>query len=264
MTKIGVIGTGFMGTAVMKGILRQNRDVEFGIIEKDAPRRDYCARELGARDFSARPAELFDFSELVVLAIKPQDLDTLAETVGTAAKNSLVLSMLAGTPMAKVGKQLGTERLIRIMPNLAADIGKAVTGVTFSPFLDATTRKDILTLLAGIGTLLEVREDQLNAITGVSGSGIAYVFRFIDALAMGGVEQGLPYGQALEAARDVVESAALLLRETKTLPAELVGRVCSPGGTTIRGIRALEEGKFNATVMAAVEAATARSRELER
>jgi pyrroline-5-carboxylate reductase len=264
MKNIGIIGTGYMGTAVMRGILRRNSGVQFGMVEKDGSRRDYCTRELGALDFSAKPEELFGFADLVILAIKPQDLDHLADTMGPLARKSLVLSMLAGTSIARIRHALGTRKIIRIMPNLAADIGKAVTGIAFSDEVDFPTRTTILDLLTGIGTLLEVREDQLNAVTGLSGSGIAYVLKFIEALALGGVEQGLPYSQALAAARDVVESAALLLKEGDTLPAELISRVSSPGGTTIRGIRALEDGGFTSSVMAAVEAAATRAEELER
>ncbi len=252
-----------MGTAVMRGILRQNSHVQFGMVEKDGSRRDYCTRELGALDFSAKPDELFGFAEMVILAIKPQDLETLADSIGPGARNSLVLSMLAGTSIARIGDLLGTRRIIRIMPNLAADIGKAVTGVAFSDAVEYPTRMETLDLLSGIGTLLDVREDQLNAVTGLSGSGIAFVLKFIDALAMGGVEQGLPYRQALSAARDVVESAALLLKDDDIQPTELISRVSSPGGTTIRGIRALEDGRFSASVMAAVEAATRRACEME-
>lgn len=263
MRNIGIIGTGFMGSAVMRSILKEHPETQFGMIEKDGSRRDYATRELGVLDFSTEPAELFGFAELIILAIKPQDLDAFSESIGPVGRKSLVLSMLAGTTIDRVGSAIGTRRVIRIMPNLAADIGKAVTGLSFSTEVTADTRAAIRELLRGIGTLIEVPETLLSAVTGISGSGIAFALEFINALALGGVEQGIPYSDALRAARDVVESAALLLGSTDDHPEAIVSRVCSPGGTTIRGIRALSEGTMTATVMAAVEAATNRSRELE-
>lgn len=149
------------------------------------------------------------------------------------------------------------------MPNLAADIGKAVVGVAFGPGVQHVTRQAFLTTFSGLGTLLEVPEERIAAITGVSGSGVAFTFRFIHALALGGVHQGLPYHQSLTAARDVVESAALLLRDNGIHPEEMVSRVCSPGGTTIEGIRMLAAKGMEDAVISAVAAAADRSRELE-
>ncbi|MDA3949237.1 MAG: pyrroline-5-carboxylate reductase [Spirochaeta sp.] len=263
MKHIGIVGTGFMGSAVIRAIVREHGEVQLGMVEKDGSRRDWATRELGAQDFSSKPEELFGFADIVILAIKPQDLADFGEQVGAAARNALVLSMLAGTSIEAVGRALGTRRVVRIMPNLAADIGKAVTGISFSPELDRAMRSEVIELLRGIGTLVPVREELIAAVTGISGSGIAFALEFIHALTLGGVEQGLPYAQAAEAARDVVESAALLLRATGDHPEAIISRVCSPGGTTIRGIRTLHERGATAAVMAAVEAATARSRELE-
>lgn len=263
MKHIGIVGTGFMGTAVMRAILDTNKDVQFGMVEKDGARRDYATREFGALDFSAQPDELFGFAETVLLAIKPQDLATFGASIGAAARKSLIVSMLAGTSIASIQSAVGASRVVRIMPNLAADIGKAVTGIAFAADVPPDDRKAVGDLLDGIGTLVEVKEHLLSAVTGISGSGIAFVFRFIEAIAMAGVEQGIPFPQALEAARDVVESAALLLRSTEEHPAEMISRVCSPGGTTIKGIRALENHGFTSAVMAAVEAATERAKEFE-
>jgi pyrroline-5-carboxylate reductase len=263
MKNIGVIGTGFMGSAIMQAVLREHREVQFGIVEKDPARREFATRELGGLDFSAEPEELFGFADLVLLAFKPQDLESFGKTIGAAARNATVLSMLAGTPVDKIVASIGTPKVIRIMPNLAAEIGKAVTGITFAEPISREDRQEVLDLLRGVGTLIEVREELLNAITGVSGSGIAFVFEFIHALSLAGVEQGLPYSQALTAARDVVESAALLLKSEDIHPEVLVSRVCSPGGTTIQGIRALHDTGFTSSVIAAVSAATERSRELE-
>lgn len=266
MDKIAIIGFGFMGSAVARALRNGNQQISLAVVEKDPALRDSAARELGALDYSSTPGEIWEWADLVVLAFKPQDRESAAASVLSGSRGSAsrpLVSILAGTSIATIKDLFGTDQVVRMMPSLAADIGKSVTGVSFSPSLPAPLRSEIMTIFSGLGTLLEVPESSMAAITGVSGSGIAFVFEFINALALGGVQQGLPYRQALRAAQDVVESAALLLRDNSVHPEEMVSRVCSPGGTTIAGIKALADGAFRATVMDAVNAAAQRSRDLE-
>ena len=270
MDKIAVIGMGFMGSAVAGALRRSHASIELAIVEKDAARRDTVVRELGAIDFSTDPQTIWDWADLVVLAMKPQDLETAAELTlpekaGTEGVPGTVpiVSVLAGTSIATISKVFRTPLVVRMMPNLAADIGKAVVGVTTAPDISPTLKTSILKTFARLGTLIEIPESNMAAITGLAGSGIAFVFEFTHALALGGVAEGLPYPRALEAACDVVESAAMLLRENGVHPEEMVSRVCSPAGTTIAGVKALARGGMRAVVMDAVGAAAARSRDLE-
>lgn len=262
MKRILVVGTGFMGSAVARAIQRADGSVEVGIVEKNPDRRRQAVDQLHARDFSDSISGGTNWAELVVLAVKPQDAAAVAPALSGVSATTPLLSVLAGTPISRIAELTGAAMVVRIMPNLAVAIGKAVTGISFSDSVDDALRGDVVRLLGGMGTLVEVREELMHAVTGTSGSGIAFGFAFVEALAMAGVEQGIPWSQALVMATDVVESAALLLREEAVHPAELVSRVCSPGGTTIAGVRALEEGGFTAAVMDAVRAAADRSRTL--
>ncbi len=260
MKNIGIVGLGFMGSAIARGIRRASPEATLRILEKDHHRRETAVQELSALDCTDHPGELFHESEIIILAVKPQDLTALE--LPTIGKVPLV-SVLAGVSTESLGSALGAEVVIRIMPNLAADIGRAVVGITFPATVTKEQREQILTLLDPLGTLLEVPERLMPAVTAVSGSGIAFVLQFIEAMALGAVQEGLPYPQAIRAARDVTESAALLLRELEIHPRELMSRVSSPGGTTIAGLRALADGGLDGTVMNALEQAARRSRELE-
>lgn len=255
-----IIGLGFMGSAIGRALHRTHPEIRIGIVEKDPERRRTALDDLDAEDFSERLASLNEEADLVILAIKPQDLAILDLNI---ERSIPVVSVLAGTAISSISGLVSSEMIIRMMPNLAADIGEAVVGVCFSPAVPRTLRSEIMNLFAGLGTLLEVSEDKMHAITALSGSGIAFAFQFIQSMAMGGVQQGLPYPQALTAALEVVASAAHVLRANQVHPEEMVSRVCSPGGTTIEGIRALADGGLTATVMDGLGRAAARSRALQ-
>ena len=263
MRQIGIMGLGFMGSAIARAIRRRFPDLRIGVVEKDASRRASAVAELEAVDYNASPAKLVSSSEALVVAIKPQDLASFSETVGTVPPDRLLISVLAGTSIERVAEYTGSRRVVRIMPNLAAEVGRAVVGVSFTGDVGDEERKSTLDLLDGLGTLLEIPERLMAAITGLAGSGIAFAFDFVHALAMGGVEQGLAYPQSLTAALEVVESAAILIRHSGAHPQELISRVCSPAGTTVAGVRALAAGGLQETVMDAVGRAAARSRKLE-
>jgi pyrroline-5-carboxylate reductase len=260
MKSIGIIGFGFMGSAIVRGMSSALPAFTLRVVEKDRDRRDAAVSQYNALDCTDTPEEVVHHSDVVILAIKPQDL---AHLKLPPLKDKPVLSILAGVSIHTISQQLEATQVIRVMPNLAADIGKAVMGVTFSSSCNQETRERIIPLLKPLGTVIEVVEEKMAAITAVSGSGIAFACAFIEAMALGAVQQGLPYAQAVEAARDVVASAAALLKETGVHPREMVSRVSSPGGTTIAGIRALAEGCMEGVVMDAMQRAADRSREIE-
>jgi pyrroline-5-carboxylate reductase len=148
------------------------------------------------------------------------------------------------------------------MPSLAAVKGASLVGVSFHPAATPQMRDDSLTIAGALGAHLEIKENLMSAMTGVSGSGLAYVFSFVHAMALGGVAAGFDYKTALSVAVAGLEGAVSLLKDG-THPLELASRVTSPAGTTIQGVRALERGGFTAAVMEAVEAAARRATELE-
>lgn len=263
MTTVGFVGVGFMGASLARAVRRGSPDVRIGIVEKDSARRETVAQELDAEDYTDQPVELLKAADVVFLAIKPQDLNVFSLAVKSQPVTATVISVLAGTTRTRVSAALGTPEVVRIMPNLAADIGQAVIGVSFPDEITEERRDLIRALLEPAGTLLEVPESLMPVITGISGSGIAFAVEFIDAMAMGAVAQGLPYRQALRAAIDVVSSAAAVLSQQQLHPQEMVSRVCSPAGTTVAGIKALRDRGFPSAVMEAVAAASERSRDLE-
>lgn len=264
MKQIGLVGFGFMGSAVVRSVRTQFPKLSIGMVEKDTARRDIAASEYGARDYTDRPAELIAESDAIVIAVKPQDFAAIAPQISAGENSPLYISVLAGTSIETLSRRLGTDRIVRIMPSLVAEIGRAVVGMSFGPGVGKADRKLAHSVADGMGTVMEVQEPILAAITGLSGSGVAFVFSFIHALALGGVSQGIPYTAALEGAREVVGGAAALLTESGLHPEEMVSRVASPAGTTIAGLTELYEGSFSATVIAAVGAAADRARELER
>jgi pyrroline-5-carboxylate reductase len=211
---------------------------------------------------------------VTILAVKPQDASDLVECLVPFAKNKKFISIIAGKTL-DFYRKLDTPYIVRFMPNLAAMYRKAAVGVSFPPAAGAEKtgvappadiaafRRDALDIAAALGEPVEIPERLMPMMTGLSGSGIAFVFSFLHAMALGGVKTGLGYDKALGVALKVVEGAVEVVRRTGENPAALTAKVSSPAGTTIAGLQALEEAAFTAAVMRAVEEAAARAEDLE-
>lgn len=262
---LGCIGGGQMAEALIRGILAAGllAPEQLHVVEPD-PQRLALLRDRYAIRAAADAAELCDQCRVLVAAVKPQ----LAERVLAAYaphlhQGHLLLSIMAGISLQRLAQYAGDRvRLIRAMPNTPALVLAGATA--FSPAASAT-REDCglaRTLFAAVGTVVEVPEEQLDAVTGLSGSGPGYVFAFLEALADAGVLAGLPRTTAEALALHTLYGSAKLALESGEHPALLRGRVCSPGGTTITGLQALEQGAFRGLLMDAVQRATARSRDL--
>jgi pyrroline-5-carboxylate reductase len=262
---IGFVGGGQMAEAMVRGILAVGLAAsdKITVAEPSAARCEYLTSQYGVV-CTQDAATLCRASEILVLAIKPQ----LAATVLNQyrpfiSERHLVLSIMAGVTLRTLADSLAMPaRLIRIMPNTPSLV--LAGAAAFSPNLQATARdREIATsLLAAVGTCVEVPEHLLDAVTGLSGSGPGYVFTFIEAMIDGGVLAGLARPVAEQLVLQTVLGSAKLALETGENPAVLKGKVTSPGGTTIAGLHVLEGGGFRGLVMTAVEAATERSREL--
>jgi len=262
---IGFIGGGQMAEAMIRGILAS------GLVEADAikvaePSADRCQyleSEYGV-GCTTSPQDLCTASTVLVLAIKPQmAAEVLAGYKGYLTDQHLAISIMAGVPLEALATMLGeSRRLIRVMPNTPALVLEAATA--FSPNTFATQEDRIIaqSLFSAVGSCVEVPESQLDAVTGLSGSGPGYVFTFIEAMIDGGVLAGIPRPAAEKLVLQTIYGSAKLALETGEHPAVLKGKVTSPGGTTIAGIQALEDGALRGVVMAAIEAATNRSKEL--
>jgi len=262
MERLGIIGFGTIGEAFATSLRRARPSLAIAAFDVKPGRLAAAAPALGvavARD----PASVARESDLTLLCVKPQDIVALMADLAPHAKGRRFVSSLAGTRIQRLVEGLGTPHVARYMPTIAAASGRSLVGVSFSPEADPAFRADCLTVADAFGASLELPERLMPAMCGLSSSGLAYVFAFADALALGGVASGFDYPTALKVAVATIESAAALLKSTGAHPRELASRVASPAGTTIQGLRALERGGFAAAVMEAVEAGTRRAQEFE-
>lgn len=204
-------------------------------------------------------------SEIVIFAVKPQILGSvLKQTADALDPSKLIISIAAGVPLAAIAAGLNKElRLIRVMPNICAFVKESATAIAAGQFASKEDVKLARTIFDSIGKTVFIQENVLmDAFTGLSGSGPAYIFTIVDAMADAGVKMGLSRKDSLFLSTQTVLGAAKLLLESKEHPGQLKDRVASPGGTAIAGIHTLEEGGLRTTLINAVESATKRSKEL--
>jgi len=264
--KICIIGGGNMGEALAGGIissgLAQAENITIHDIRKE---RLAYFRDKYHVCVSDDIAGTIETSDIVILAVKPQNMETVLRDMADTVAGRLVISIAAGITLGFIEKRLGEKtRVIRVMPNTPALIGEGAAALAGGK---NATDSDIVTarrIFDSVGVTVVVKEGLIDAVTGLSGSGPAYGFIIIDALANAGVSQGLEAETSLKlAAQTMLGAAKLCLNGDKT-PAQLTDMVTSPGGTTIEGIKTLKTGRIRETLAAAVEAATKRSKELGR
>ena len=205
-----------------------------------------------------------DFADLLILAVKPQIIYPVAKEIAKPiGKTKLVVSVAAGVPLARIEASLEPgARVVRVMPNIPCVVGAGAAGFAGGSHATAADLEKVGAILNSFGVGVAVEEKYLDAVTGLSGSGPAYVFLFMEALADGGVQVGLSRDMALKFAIQTVYGAAKMALESSKHLGELRDEVTSPGGTTIAGIYAMEQKSFRGTVMDAVVSATKRSQEL--
>jgi pyrroline-5-carboxylate reductase len=263
--KIAFLGGGNMAEALVKGLITAGtaRPEQILVTDVSAERLEHLKKTYGVIVRKTN-ADAVREAMVIILSVKPQVIEkVLAEVSSAVDDKKLVISIAAGVATAKVEKALkGGSRVVRVMPNTPALVlagAAALAGGKYSTTDDLLLAQKIFN---SVGRAVVVEEKLMDAVTGLSGSGPAYVFVIIDALSDAGVKAGLPRPLALELAAQTVFGSAKMVLETKEHPGKLRDMVTSPGGTTIEGLHALEKGKLRATLMNAVEAATARSREL--
>ena len=260
---VAFLGGGNMAEALIRGLLAAKYCRPGDIVVSDvvpARLRDLAAR-YGVR--TADNVKAASQAATIVVAVKPNQVRGVLEECGATLNRKLVLSIAAGVTLANLKAWAPKARLVRVMPNTPALAGAGMSVMVADERVSGAERKRALDILASVGKALEAAaESQLDAVTGLSGSGPAYVFVLLEALADGGVKAGLPRAMARELAAQTVFGSAKLALESPKHPAELKDMVASPGGTTIAGLHALESAGFRAAAMEAVLAATARSKEL--
>ncbi|MEO0946666.1 MAG: pyrroline-5-carboxylate reductase [Cyanobacteria bacterium J06641_5] len=260
-SKLGVIGGGVMAEAIFSRLLASGTytPAEVFVSEPAVARQEALQQQYGVvTDFDNKAAAA---APILLLAVKPQILGTIAPELANAG-TGLAISILAGTPLARLEAVFPQRPVVRAMPNTNATVGASVTAIAGGTQATPEHLQQARAILAAVGAVVEVPENLLDAVTGLSGSGPAYVALAIEALADGGVAAGLPRAIAQQLATETVLGTARQVAETGLHPAQLKDRVTSPGGTTIAGIAALERGSFRSTLMQAVLAAARRSQEL--
>jgi len=262
---IGFLGTGKMATALAKGFVRASLVTGRQVVGSDPlpAARVTFSKESGARVVASN-SDVAKAANVLILATKPdQTAAVLGEIKNRFTKNHLLISIAAGVPIAKLEAALPAgARVIRVMPNTPALVGSSATGYALGKSATVEDGKLAQKLFSAVGVAMQVKESLLDAVTGLSGSGPAYVYQFIEALSDGGVAAGLPRDAATKLAAQTVLGAAKMVLETGQHPGALKDQVTSPGGTTIEGLHELEKGKLRGTVMSAVRAATEKSKKL--
>ena len=262
--RIGFIGAGQMATALGRGFVQAKSITPDRLIACDvsADAANRFAAQTGGSIVSGAAAVLAQ-SSLIFLAVKPQQIaGVLAELKPGITSQHLVVSIAAGISLAKLSAGLGSSRLIRVMPNTPALVGVGASAFSRGEAATADDGKLVQGLLSTVGLAMEVPEKLLDAVTGLSGSGPAYVYQFIEGLSDGGVRMGLPRDVATKLAAQTLLGAAQMVLSTGQHPGQLKDAVTSPGGTTIAGLHALERGGMRGILMDAVQSATERSKEL--
>ena len=261
---IGFLGAGQMARALAAGFVQAGLAAPERILACDPlpSALESFQKAVGGARVLGDNASVGRQADLVFLATKPQQIAAAMAPLVEATADKLVISIAAGVKLATLDATLTGARLVRVMPNMPCLIGQSASAYCLGPRTTGDDGRLVDTLLSSVGRAFAVDEPLLDAVTGLSGSGPAFVYVIIEALADGGVRMGLKRDVALALAAQTVRGAAQMVLETGEEPAVLKDRVASPGGTTIAGLEALEAGRLRGTLMAAVEAATRRSIEL--
>eukprot|EP00045_Choanoeca_perplexa_P002791 m.26741 g.26741 ORF g.26741 m.26741 type:complete len:279 (+) comp11707_c0_seq1:132-968(+) len=264
--KIGFIGCGNMAQALVKGMIQGFVTPAQNIVAFDlSPKCCATMADLGVK-MQPDNASVAKNADVVVIAVKPDVVPKVLKDIKTAAgTDTLVVSIAAGVTIATIEKYLHSHaRVIRVMPNTPALVREGASAIAGGSDATEADLATVLEMMNAVGTCVSVKETQMNAVTGLSGSGPAYGFLMIEAMADGGVRAGLPRHTAQILAAQTLLGAAKMVLDTGLQPGQLKDQVTSPAGTTIAGVHALEDKAFRGTVMSAVVAASQRADELSR
>jgi pyrroline-5-carboxylate reductase len=264
--KFGLIGGGVMGEALLSRLIAQKLYSPDEVLVSDPvpQRRDFLAQQYGVLVTDDNRA-VAAATEVLLLAIKPQVFDVVVANLGArlgVESGQVVISILAGVPLSQLESAFPEQPVIRAMPNTPATVGAGITAIAKGSHTTAQHLEQARTIFQAVGEVVDVSETLMDAVTGLSGSGPAYVAIMIEALADGGVAAGLPRAIASSLALQTVLGTSQLLQASGMHPAELKDRVTSPGGTTIAGVSVLERSGFRSALIEAVVAAYKRSQQL--
>ena len=265
MSTLAFLGAGAMAEAIARGLVASDfcAPADIALFSPSQTRARALADAVGAR-FAVSSRDAIENADVVVLAMKPYQLESALEPLrAEISSEQLIISVAAGVSTARLEACFdGQIPVVRAMPNTPALVGSAATAICGGRYASVENLALARSIFAAVGLCVEADERAFDGVTGLSGSGPAYVFNFIEALADGGVRAGLSRAVAMQLAAQTVMGAAQMVLETGEHPGALKDRVASPGGTTIAGLHALERGGFRGVVMDAVVAASERSKEM--
>ncbi|TFG05858.1 MAG: pyrroline-5-carboxylate reductase [Promethearchaeota archaeon] len=262
---LGIIGIGNMGEAIIKGLIEFAKLNPSNLHVSDIdPSKLNAVRDHYQVQIHSNNAELLKNVEIIIIAVKPQQIKALLKEISNNLSHiELIISIAAGIETNYIEKLIEREiPVIRVMPNICATVNAAVSALSKGKYMTAQAFKIAKVIFESIGPVVEVNEELMDVVTGLSGSGPAYIFLAIEALSDAGVLLGLPRDVSTILATQTTLGAAKMVLETGEHPATLKNKVTSPGGTTIRGLHVLEQLNFRAALIDAVKAATERSKEL--
>ncbi len=260
--KVGIIGFGNMGSAFAKGFSLALGKENVLVYDKDPAKREVAVSDGFA--FAGDPYFLIKESDVILLAVKPKDLKDLLGSIKDQIDSRIVVSVAAGVPLKFYEDILGSgKKIVRLMPNLAVKVGKGTVAYADNGNLTEEEALSLKDLLSRCGEVFEIPEDLFDSFTALAGSGPAFVFSFIDALAMAGVRGGFSYETALKIVVSTLMGSGELLRSEGGNPNDWITKVTSPAGTTVEGIAYLEKKGFRGIVMGCVEKTIKRARDLK-
>lgn len=270
--KIGIIGVGNIGASILRGLLTAEPTSKIFITDVEKEKRRFFEADLGTDSgvvVCETNEEVAENAEVTILAVKPNDVSVVVKEIAPFMnEDKILISVAAGVPTAAIEGYLGEaeaggRKVIRVMPNIGARVREAVCAICKGKYADEADEEIAKEILSAIGNVHSVNEGDMDVITGLSGSGIAFVAAVIDAMADGAVYEGLPREISLTIAAQTAIGAAKMILEGKQ-PSEIVTMTASPGGTTIRGIYTMESGAVKAAMMEAVIEATRRATEISK
>ncbi len=260
MKTIGFIGAGNMAFAMAGALYDANPTSPIGVFDVDKSRIDVFKKSFSSTVSHGSVKELSKVYDIIVIAVKPQIIDSVLESLAECDK--IILSIAAGITLNHLKSKLPDGGVVRVMPNTPSLIGNMAAGVSFSSSIRDNQKRDVLEFLSCSGIALEVEESEMDAVTGVSGSGPAFVARIMDDFIKAGVKQGLDHKTSKALTLNTFLGTAKLLIDKNMEIEELIKMVSSPGGTTIAGREVLESSKIEAIIYDTVDAAVKKSREL--
>ncbi|MEA2012837.1 MAG: pyrroline-5-carboxylate reductase [Verrucomicrobiota bacterium] len=261
--KIVFIGAGKMATALAKGIIDNNIADANSLIASDvsSDAAKEFTKKTGAKCIDDNTLAV-KHADIIILAVKPQYAEEATKSIEASCNEKLIISIAAGLKINKLSKWFGADKIIRVMPNTPAMIGCGASAFAVSEKVSEENKKDAFRILSSVGIVKEMSESQLDAVTGLSGSGPAYIFEMIQAMTEGAVKMGLSEEDALDLTVQTVTGAAKMVNLKMGSPEELRIAVTSPGGTTAEGLKVMRDKRFREIIAEVIEKATLRSIEL--